>query len=84
MSFPFATPPWMPCPECGASVAVLERERHVCEPERKLDYEMFQLRDEVERLAAGIADFLASPRGRFAQWYAERERRQRPDAPATG
>lgn len=70
----------MPCAECGASVAVDEREAHACDPGRLLEYRMFQLRDEVAGLEDGLRGYLDSPRGRFAQWLAERERR-RPSSP---
>jgi len=65
----------MPCTECGASVAVAVQNRHVCDPERLLDYRMFQLRDEVVGLEDGLRGYLDSPHGLFAQWLAERERR---------
>ena len=37
----------MPCPDCGGSVEQTERESHVCERERWLDFQMFHLREEV-------------------------------------
>ena len=40
-----------------------------------LEYRLFQLRDEVARFDEGLRAYLDSPRGRFAQWLAERERR---------
>ena len=43
---------------------------------------MFQLRDEVAGLEDGLRGYLDSAHGRFAQWLAERERRQR-DAPSS-
>ena len=70
----------MPCTECGASVAVAMRNGHVCDPERLLDYRMFQLRDEVVGLEDGLRGYLDSPHGRFAQWLAERDRRDARDA----
>ena len=74
MSAFFAHSSFMPCTECGTSVAVGERDEHVCNPERLLDYRMFQLREEVARFDAGLRGFLESAHGRFAQWLAERER----------
>jgi hypothetical protein len=65
----------MPCAECGASVAVAEREAHACDAQRLLEYRLFQLRDEVAGLEDGLRGYLDSPQGRFAQWLAERERR---------
>ena len=65
----------MPCAECGASVAIAERDSHTCEPERLLRYRMFQLREEVAGFEDGLRGYLASPHGRFAQWLAERQRR---------
>ncbi|MGH3134801.1 MAG: hypothetical protein ACRDNY_13865 [Gaiellaceae bacterium] len=75
MSAFFAHSSHMPCAECGASVAVAVRDTHVCDPERVLDYRMFQLRDELVGLDGGLRAYLDSPQGRFAQWLAERERR---------
>jgi hypothetical protein len=72
----FPEPTYLPCPDCGASVARAEVEAHECEEERRLDYQVFQQREEVERLPGEIVDYLASPRGRFELWYAERERRK--------
>lgn len=71
----FFTSQHMPCAECGASVRCVERESHTCDPERRLEYRIFQMRDEVARFDDGLGAFLASPEGRFAQWLAERERR---------
>src|SRR5712691_6150169 len=65
---------YMPCPECGASVDHCETEVHACEQDRRLSYQVFQLRDEVTQFDAALADYLDSPHGRFEQWYAERTR----------
>jgi hypothetical protein len=65
---------YMPCPECGDSLERRETSNHVCQGERWLDYQMFQLRDEIGRFAAQLGAYLASPRGRFEVWYAERRR----------
>lgn len=70
-------PKFMPCPECGASVDRERQDEHVCEDERRLDYQMFQLRSELEQLGGELEAYLASPGGRFEAWYAERERRRR-------
>jgi hypothetical protein len=76
MSAFFAHYSFMPCTECGTSVAAAERDEHVCEPERLLDYRMFHLREEVTGFENGLRLFLDSAHGRFAQWLAERERRE--------
>lgn len=75
VSASFSHPPFMPCPECGASVPVAPETEHVCNPERRLDFELFQLRAEISRLGTEIEDYLSSAQGRFEQWCAERERR---------
>jgi hypothetical protein len=75
MSSAFAHSHYMPCAECGASVALRERDTHACDPERLLDYRMFQLRSEVAGFDGGLQGFLDSPHGQFAQWLAERQRR---------
>jgi len=78
MSSSFAHSNHMPCTECGASVAAVERDAHVCDPERLLEYRMFQLREDVAGFDEGLRGYLESPHGRFEQWLAERERRPRP------
>jgi hypothetical protein len=64
----------MPCTECGASVARSERDTHVCDPERVVDYQLFQLRGEIASFDDVLRTYLDSPQGRFEQWLAERER----------
>ena len=78
MSSAFAHSHHTPCTECGASLAADERDDHVCDPERRLEYRLFQLRDEVAGFDDGLRDYLESPQGRFDQWLAERDRRRRP------
>lgn len=75
VSASFSHPPFMPCPECGASVAVATETEHVCNPGRRLDYELFQLREEISGLEAEVEGYLSSAEGRFEQWYAEHKRR---------
>ncbi|HEU0304896.1 MAG TPA: hypothetical protein VFR32_09985 [Gaiellaceae bacterium] len=64
----------MPCPECGASLAAGELDSHRCDPERQLEYQLFQLAAEVEGFDSALSAYLDSPEGRFAQWLAERDR----------
>ena len=66
---------YMPCPECGASVERVEAGAHECDGERQLDFRLFQLREEIVAFDAQLAAWLASARGRFAAWVAERDRR---------
>jgi hypothetical protein len=40
-------------------------------------YRLFQLREEIEGFDGRLAEHLASPRGWFEAWYAERERTRR-------
>jgi hypothetical protein len=65
---------YMPCPDCGASLAVELSDGHVCDRERWLDYQLFQLRNEVDAFESELAAFLDAPQGRFAVWCAERDR----------
>jgi hypothetical protein len=66
---------FMPCPECGASVERAEADAHMCDSERLLDFRPFQLREEILAFDAQLAAWLASARGRFAAWVAERQAR---------
>ncbi len=65
---------YMPCDECGASLAHDEREGHTCERERWLDYQVTQRRAELDGFELELGYFLESPQGRFELWCAERER----------
>ena len=65
--FGFPAPTSLPCPECGASIA-LDGEDHECDEERRRWYQLFAaLEDELR-------EYLSSPEGRFEAFYAERER----------
>jgi len=64
----------MPCAECGTSVAAEERDRHACDPERVLEFRLFQLRDGIAGFDGDLRGYLNSPEGRFEQWLAERDR----------
>jgi hypothetical protein len=76
MAMPFPQPRHVPCTDCGAAVERSRRDDHVCDPERALDYEMFQLRDGIAAAADDLAAFLDSTRGRFELWYAEQDRKR--------
>jgi len=66
------------CTECGIAVAASELDDHECDPERRIEFQMLKLRPGILALDVEVAAFLASPRGRFEQWYAERERLRAP------
>ena len=66
---------FVPCEDCGASIAKSEYEAHVCEPNRRLEYQMIQHRDDLAGVEDEIRTYFDSPAGRFEVWYAERKRR---------
>ena len=68
-------PAFMPCPTCGASVARERQDEHVCEEAQRLAYELIQVRLESDRFEGELSGWLSTPAGRFAVYYAERERR---------
>jgi hypothetical protein len=68
---------FMPCAECGASVERAEADAHMCDSEPLLDFRLFRLREEILAFDAQLAAWRASARGRFAAWFAERDRRAR-------
>jgi hypothetical protein len=70
----FFQPSHMPCTECGVSVEVASASAHTCDQERRLDYLLFQLRDEIAAFDAQLTAWLESAYGRFAAWLAERDR----------
>ena len=64
---------FMPCPECGASVDRHETRPHRCDAERRLDYQMFALRDDVAAFEQRVRAHLDTPLGRFEAWLARRD-----------
>jgi hypothetical protein len=68
-------PAFMPCPNCGASVARGDDDQHVCDPEQRTRYETFRVMLELERFDGELTTWLLTPAGRFAMFYAERGRR---------
>ncbi len=64
----------MPCAECGASVSAEQREAHTRDPERLLEFRLFQLRDGIADFDGDLRGYLDSAEGRFEQWLAERDR----------
>lgn len=68
---------FLPCPECGASVEQASMDQHRCDPDRRVDYQMFRMRDDVADLDAQVDAYLGSPRGRFDIWLAARQVRDR-------
>ena len=74
MAISFPQPRHMPCSICGAAVERSRESEHVCDNDRRIDYEMFHLRDGIETFAAELAAYLETPRGRFERWYAARDR----------
>jgi hypothetical protein len=49
----------------------------MCDSEPLLDFRLFRLREEILAFDAQLAAWRASARGRFAAWFAERDRRAR-------
>ena len=64
---------FMPCHDCGASVDRHDPRLHVCDPEHLVDFHLFALRSDVERLEESVTTYLDSPTGRFEVWQARRE-----------
>jgi hypothetical protein len=69
-------PAFMPCSECGESLARSQKADHVCDRERWLDYQLFVRRAELERFDTDLSAYLDSPEGRFRAWDAERRREE--------
>jgi len=67
---------FMPCPDCGESVERGEPTPHVCDPARVVEFQMFGLRREVDRLDDALREHLATPSGRFEAWMAWHEVRR--------
>lgn len=67
---------YMPCPDCGESVARRAPMAHECDPGRRADFMMFGLRDEIRAFDAMFEEYVLSPVGRFEAWLAARDVRR--------
>ena len=66
---------YTPCPDCGAPVPVDEEaDSHECERQRYVEYQMLLLRLQIAAFEQQFNDWLHTPNGRFAAYYAARER----------
>jgi hypothetical protein len=64
----------MPCEHCGASVERGAETAHECDDDRRLEFHVFGLRDQIESFDGAWTAWLHSPHGLFEQFYAERTR----------
>jgi hypothetical protein len=64
----------MPCPDCGAPVLAEDETGHECERQRFVEYQMLLLRLQIAAFEQQLNDWLRTPQGRFAAYYAARER----------
>jgi hypothetical protein len=78
-----AEPKLVTCPGCGDDVPARALRLHVCDWGRWLDHQIELRSDELRRFETDLGVYLASPRGRFDLWYAERERSGRGPWPTT-
>lgn len=67
---------YAPCAQCGMSVDQAAAELHTCDPERRADYIMRVLRDDIEAFETRLREFLEGPHGRFEAWLAARQVRR--------
>ena len=67
----------MPCDACGTSLDRVERDGHACDPQRRLEYQLFQQQAAIAHFDDELGAYLASAHGRFAVWYAEYMRTRR-------
>ena len=67
---------YSPCPECGAPVLIEEETVHRCERQRYVEYQMLLLRLQISAFEHQFNDWLHTPQGRFAAYYAARQRLQ--------
>jgi hypothetical protein len=67
-------PEYTTCPHCGTSIARRALERHICDERHRVDHVSRLVSAEAALFGLEYRRFLASPQGRFEQFYAARER----------
>ena len=65
---------YAPCPDCGAPVPAEETDDHRCERYRYVEYQLLLLRPQIAAFELQFRDWLSTPQGRFAAFYAARQR----------
>lgn len=69
---------FLPCGECGASVERTRLAEHRCDPDRRVEFTVFGMREGIARFDRDLHAYLRSAHGRFEAWYAARQ--VRPEA----
>jgi len=67
----------MPCSECGASIEQSALDTHQCDEERRLDFALFRMRDDIATVERQFHEHLDTPTGRFEAWLAARDVRRK-------
>ena len=65
-----------PCAECGESIERTAAESHVCDPVRRLEFQMLALGPGISSFEIELRDFLSSKQGQFQVWLAARDVRR--------
>jgi hypothetical protein len=73
----FADHEYVPCENCGTSLSRADRETHLCDAERLARFQTFQVRHELAAFDRQLDAFFETDAGRFAVYYAERDRHRR-------
>jgi len=65
---------YIACGECGALIERDGSDCHACQREQWIEFQVSQVRRDLERLDDEFEAFLTTPQGSFELWYAERRR----------
>jgi len=71
-------PEYTTCSACGTSISEAALDRHSCDPLHRAAHAGRIAEEELERFDEQLERYLATSQGRFAVYYAERERRGAP------
>lgn len=66
----------MPCARCGASVERADGDRHTCDTERRLEFQLLLSGSAIATFDHDVRGYLAGNEGRFEVWLAAREVRR--------
>jgi hypothetical protein len=64
---------FMPCVECGASVEQSKLQKHRCQTEQLVEYQVFRMHAAIARFEEDLKAYLHSSRGKFEAWLAARQ-----------
>lgn len=64
---------FIPCATCGEAIQREQTGSHVCDPERRVEFQMAAAQHRIDAVDSELEKYLATNAGRFEAWLAARD-----------